>query len=174
MDIFAHYFWAVALYWGLRKEPKWWLGISGALPDLLSFGILFATALLTGTRYFGSTRAADFPQWIYSAYDVTHSLVIALAIMGIIALVSRKHIYLMYGWILHILCDIPTHRTSFFPTPFLWPISSFHVSGISWAEPWFMVLNWAAIAGTFTWLALRERRLRGSAVAKKARRRRAA
>lgn len=41
----------------------------------------------------------------------------------------------MLAWPLHILIDIPTHTAEFFPTPFLWPVSNFHVDGISWGNP---------------------------------------
>jgi len=33
----------------------------------------------------------------------------------------------------------------FYPTPFLWPISGWKFDGLSWADPWFMLFNYAAI-----------------------------
>jgi hypothetical protein len=46
---------------------------------------------------------------------------------------------------LHILCDIPTHTTSYFPTPFLWPFSTPFVNGIPWSTPWFMAANYTSL-----------------------------
>jgi hypothetical protein len=52
----------------------------------------------------------------------------------------------LLGWVFHILIDIPTHTLRFFPTPFLWPISSYCASGISWANRWFLLANYSALA----------------------------
>jgi len=47
----------------------------------------------------------------------------------------------MWAWGLHILMDIPTHSTDFFPTPFLWPFSGYRVDGISWGHPYIFFPN---------------------------------
>jgi len=64
----------------------------------------------------------------------------------------------LLGWLLHILIDIPTHSYSFYPTPFLWPISQFKFDGISWAIPWFMIANYSALALVFLSLFLINKR----------------
>jgi hypothetical protein len=52
--------------------------------------------------------------------------------------------------------DIPTHSERF-PTPFLWPLSSYRIIGISWRQGWFMALDVSALAVVF-WLLWRSRR----------------
>jgi hypothetical protein len=51
----------------------------------------------------------------------------------------------MLGWLVHILIDIPTHSYQFYPTPFLWPLSSWKFNGISWGQKWFMIANYSTI-----------------------------
>ncbi len=58
----------------------------------------------------------------------------------------RRFPYELLGWLLHILIDIPTHSYSFYPTPFLWPISQYKFDGISWGTPWFMIVNYSSLA----------------------------
>jgi membrane-bound metal-dependent hydrolase YbcI (DUF457 family) len=47
----------------------------------------------------------------------------------------------MLAWPLHILVDIPTHSSQFFPTPFLWPVSDFYINGVSWGQPIIFIPN---------------------------------
>jgi hypothetical protein len=47
--------------------------------------------------------------------------------------------------LLHILCDIPTHAASYFPTPFLWPFPTPFVNGVPWSTPWFMAANYGTM-----------------------------
>jgi hypothetical protein len=51
----------------------------------------------------------------------------------------------MGGWLVHILCDIPTHSYRFYPTPIFWPLSSWKFNGFSWGVWWFMLLNYSAL-----------------------------
>ncbi len=66
----------------------------------------------------------------------------------------KKPPWLLCAWLLHILCDIPTHAASYFPTPFLWPFPTPFVNGIPWTTPWFMAANYTAIALTYCVLFL--------------------
>lgn len=66
----------------------------------------------------------------------------------------------MLGWLLHILTDIPTHSYRFYPTPFLWPFSSFKFSGFSWGTPWFLIANFTALIVVYVLLFLRHARKR--------------
>ena len=158
MDTLSHYLWAVIIYWYLQKPRKWLLGLSGALPDLLSFGLLFVMVFFTGTFEPGGPPSLEsIPAFIFTLYDITHSLIpIGLVTLGL-WIWKRKYVYLTFGWIFHILCDIPTHTREYFPTPFLWPISSFTINGFSWGQPWFMALNYGAIIICFILLANREK-----------------
>lgn len=160
MDTLSHYLWAVALYWYFRKPKKWLSGITGALPDLLSFGPLIVANLLTGfSRYEpgGPPPLHSIPSWVFGAYDVTHSLVVVGIVAFALFFLARKWWWLTWGWILHILADIPTHTRAYFPTPFLWPISELTFDGFSWGQWWFVLLNYGLIAAAFTLLVRRDR-----------------
>ena len=58
------------------------------------------------------------------------------------------------AWGLHILCDIPTHSTRFFPTPYLWPFHTPFINGLPWARPTFMIANYSLILLTYLILFL--------------------
>jgi hypothetical protein len=60
-----------------------------------------------------------------------------------------RTIWPLGAWGLHILCDIPTHSTRFFPTPYLWPLPTPFVNGMPWARGWFMLTNYACIGLTY-------------------------
>lgn len=66
----------------------------------------------------------------------------------------------MLGWLLHILSDIPTHSYRFYPTPFLWPLSSFKFDGFSWGTPWFLIANFTALIIVYVLLFWRHARRR--------------
>ncbi len=72
---------------------------------------------------------------------------------------SRLIYWPMWGWLLHILIDIPTHK-NFYETPFLFPLSGYRFShGISWGHPTFMIINYGALAAVylFWFLVLRKK-----------------
>jgi membrane-bound metal-dependent hydrolase YbcI (DUF457 family) len=95
---------------------------------------------------FESTEPFEFPQYVYKLYDFTHSLVVWLGIFFVLKIFGLSWwIVVFYGWGLHILLDIFTHTTEFFPTPILWPFSRFHFSGINWSNKWFMLFNYALL-----------------------------
>jgi hypothetical protein len=47
----------------------------------------------------------------------------------------RRPVWVVAAWGLHVLIDIPTHSLKLFPTPFLWPLSSFKINGANWGQP---------------------------------------
>ena len=69
----------------------------------------------------------------------------------IVWLVFKRPRYELLGWTLHILIDIPSHSATFYPTPFLWPISDYRfLSGVSWSNPTYMVINYSLLAVVWT------------------------
>ena len=96
----------------------------------------------------------------WDLYQFSHSLVIFVAVFGIVWLIRHEPSWVMLGWPLHILIDIPTHTTRFFATPFLWPISSYQFDGISWGQRWFLILNYSALASAYLYLLIRRLRQR--------------
>ncbi|MFZ2190309.1 MAG: hypothetical protein WA057_01660 [Candidatus Magasanikiibacteriota bacterium] len=139
MDIISHGLWGGVAFGRKNKKLFWTAFGFGIAPDLLSFGIF------TGARILGLASDPDWgkglpdpstiPQYVHILYNFTHSLIIFALVFGLIWLIRRKPFLPLLAWSLHILIDIPTHSTAFFPTPFLWPVSNFVVNGISWGQP---------------------------------------
>jgi hypothetical protein len=48
--------------------------------------------------------------------------------------------------------DIFTHSQDYYPAPVLYPITQRGFDGIAWNTPWFVVLNYTALAITAAWL----------------------
>lgn len=134
----------------------------GVLPDILSFGIYIVGSWIGIFKHpnFSSGRHPDpsmIPDFVHIAYDWTHSLVIFLVVFGIVWIVRQKIYWPMFAWPLHILSDIPTHSGDFFPTPFLWPLSDFHVYGVSWGHPYIFFPNWILLLTCLYALFLHQR-----------------
>ncbi len=151
MDTLSHYLWTVPLYW--QHPKRWILGLAGAVPDLLSFGPVFIMHLANGFHIGnGPPPLSSIPSWVPLAYSITHSLVLCALALGLLWLWRPTLPLLLLGWPLHILVDLPTHTTQFYPTPLLWPISDWRYSGFSWGTPWFMVADAMALVGVYAWL----------------------
>ncbi len=154
MDIFAHALWTNLAYYKKYRDDlkdRLWAVFFGIMPDLISF----TPATLYALFHFG--QAKDFMSlassnvwvfaWARQSYNYTHSLV-SFAVIALIVLAVRrgKMYWPLLGWALHIGIDIFTHP-SFYSTPFLYPLSDIRNRfAISWAEPKFMAINYAAIA----------------------------
>ncbi|MBS3132106.1 hypothetical protein J4212_06745 [Candidatus Woesearchaeota archaeon] len=154
MDIFAHWLWVYAAFH--KKKYAKMAAFFGVLPDLLSFGLFFVVMLFTGGLDFsrrGPPPLDAIPGWVFSSYNWTHSLVIFSAAFILLCLILKKFYWPLLGWAIHILIDIPTHTSRFFPTPFLWPLSSYSYSGISWAAGWFMMLNYSLLVLAYVYIA---------------------
>ncbi len=138
MDIISHGLWGGIALGRKNKKDFWWSFAFGVMPDLFSFGILtVATVFGFSARpdWGGHPTNASIPAYVHSLYNVTHSLIVFAVVFAIVWLVRRKPFLPMLAWGLHVLMDIPTHSTEFFPTPFLWPFSTFKVNGIPWSHP---------------------------------------
>ena len=96
MDTLAHGLWAYAVF---NKKKYAWLGaFFGVLPDLLSFGILFVIGIATGTLHRGKPALESLPSWIFSAYNMTHSLIVFAVVFLIVFLITKKWFWPMLGW----------------------------------------------------------------------------
>lgn len=143
MDIFAHFFWTYAVF---HKTKKPWLSaFFGIIPDLLSFGFLFASNFIFGggIRLFSSS--GPISKYVTESYNYTHSLIIFFGVLMIIYFLTKRFYVFLLGWPLHILLDIPTHTNKFFPTPFLFPISNYTFNGVSWSNNIFTLINYSAL-----------------------------
>ena len=151
MDIFAHGLWGYAVLYKNRKNA--WLGaLFGVLPDIIPFAPAFIMRISSGD-FHGRPRLSSIPEWTFTAYNVTHSLVAFAVIFLIVCAITKKCFWPLIAWGLHILSDIPTHTTKFFATPFLWPIAEYRFDGISWGTLWFMAVNYTSLLIVFILIA---------------------
>ncbi|MGB3072855.1 MAG: hypothetical protein WBB68_01185 [Candidatus Moraniibacteriota bacterium] len=166
MDIFSHGLYGGVAF-GRRSRPSYWLAFFfGIAPDLFSFGLFFILTIL-GLAEHPDWRSgqhpdpAGIPGYVHALYNSTHSLVIFVAVFALVWLIRKKPLYEMLGWPLHILVDIPTHSEKFFPTPFLWPISDFHVDGYNWSRPEIFIPNVILLTLLYLWFyVIRPRRMK--------------
>jgi fumarate reductase subunit D len=161
MDIFAHVVWtnlaaksgnAVAE----KKEKKFhidpiWTAFFGVAPDFFAFTapfIIGVFSIISGKSSFSSfgprsVEATGFDLAAY-LYQFSHSLVIFLLVFILVWVVSRRPRWELLGWALHIFIDIPSHAISFYPTPFLFPVSEYRFPyGVQWSNQWFMIINYS-------------------------------
>lgn len=171
MDVFSHGLWGAAAMKALNLKRKTqhslvWAAFWGMFPDLFAFAPTLALRFFQGTGFGPPTRDPAgmmlFPgiSLALSLYNVSHSLVIFLGVAGIYFVLRKRVPWVLIGWPLHILLDIPTHEHRFFPTPFLWPIPHPKVDGISWGTPWILIPNYLLIIAVFIALAVWEKRLK--------------
>jgi hypothetical protein len=163
MDIVAHGLWAAAAARGARMKTGrpisvGWTTVWGVFPDLFAFSIPVTLALwnrLTGVAPHSAHAGPHGVPHLHLAgqlYRISHSLVIFAVVFGLVWLLARRPALAMLGWPLHILIDIVSHSARFYPTPFLWPVSSYRFGGIFWGNRWFMLANYTAL--TVVWLLL--------------------
>lgn len=156
MEIMAHGFWATAAAITAKRSTSlrlrvgwtvWW----AVFPDVLAFGPSFAAGLWL--RLAGGTPATPTHGHLLPhvhiglpLYPAAHSLLVFALVFGLVSILARRIVFEIFGWLLHILIDIPTHSFSYYATRFLWPISEFRVDGIAWWTPWFWVTTYGALA----------------------------
>jgi len=161
MDTLAHGLWGGAAF-GQREKQWKWAFLLGMCPDLFSFGPFFLTHLGDiGERWshhrMGPPDPTTIPAYVYHAYNVTHSLVVWSVLMIIAWKVYGRRAWPTAAWGLHILCDIPTHSTRFFPTPYLWPLPTPFYDGSSWGTRHFMLMNYTGLLVVYLVLAVMRR-----------------
>jgi len=150
MDIVAHGLWGGAAFYPQGRKKIFAGVLIGMAPDLLSFGVFhvmnpgWITMRLAG-EISGPPALAILPPYLFHAYNLTHSLVVCAATFFLLWLTTKHPPWLLSAWLLHIVCDIPTHTESYFPTPFLWPFPTPFVNGIPWSTPWLMLVNYTAL-----------------------------
>ncbi len=184
MDTFAHAFWAGAAAQAANKKllernnkkplSIWRAAFWGVFPDFFALTPAFiwlvwgwlvgspAIENLTRVDQFEPAVQDAIPivKLIHSLYNLSHSAIVFLAVFGLAYLLYRRPTWELFGWLAHILIDIPTHTYRFFPTPVLWPISGWKFDGLSWATPWFMAINYSAIIIVYLYLFRLSRRNR--------------
>ncbi|MFH1161936.1 MAG: Gmad2 immunoglobulin-like domain-containing protein [Candidatus Jorgensenbacteria bacterium] len=170
MDSLSHGLWAAVAAKATNKILRqhgretrvnpWWAGFWGAFPDVFAFAPLFLwvfVRIMTGAFNVNdfvsgtSGNHAMFPvsQLTGALYNFSHSGIVFAAAFVLAWLIFRRPAWAVGGWLLHVLMDIPTHPASFYPTSFLWPLSDIRLGGISWATPWFLIIDYAVLIAAF-------------------------
>lgn len=154
MDILAHGLWGGVGFYpqGAKKFGQAFL--VGMAPDLVAFGLLHLSRpewlkMRLAGEISGPPPLEMIPGYVFQAYNLSHSLVIWAGVFGLVWFLSRNPPWVLLAWGLHVVCDIPTHNSGYFPTPYLWPLPTPLVEGISWSEPWFMASNYSALLAAY-------------------------
>jgi len=161
MDPFSHALWAggLAKIINLNKNIKlkfnfWGVAFFGVFPDVVAFiipyivwffGLIFGTYKLSNISLnllHPTTIQFPYDHLVSQLYFVSHSLVIFVFIFLIVSLIFKKPVWIMFGWLLHIVIDIFTHVREYYTPPILWPVSNWTIGGlIFWRNSWFIFLN---------------------------------
>jgi hypothetical protein len=157
MEIVAHGLWAAAGTFAARRVvgrkisipwTVWW----AIFPDMLAFAPPVAIGLWLKLA---AVFQSDAPQQVHLSaplYPLGHSLLVFLLVFVLVSMVARRIVFELFGWLLHILIDIPTHSYSYYATRFLWPLSDFRVDGVPWWTRWFWVATYVALASVYFFL----------------------
>lgn len=159
MDTLAHGLWGgVAFYphGAKRFAAAFALGMA---PDLLSFGLYHVSnpgwlSLRFAGKVSGPPPLSILPPFLFYTYNLTHSLLVWALLFVLTWALRKQPPWVFSAWGLHIVCDIPTHNSAYFPTPYLWPLPTPLVEGISWASPGFMMANYAALLAAYVGVML--------------------
>lgn len=155
MDIFSHGLWSYVIF---NKKDKWKAVLSGILPDVISFGPYFVMSIFAGSFTRGKPGLDSLPSYVFSLYNITHSFITFVLIALLLYIITRKFYLWLLAWPLHVFIDIFSHDASFFPTPFLYPISSYRFSGYNWAHPKFIIINYILLIIAYVYLSANKKR----------------
>jgi hypothetical protein len=178
MDILAHALWVGAGITAIhqrrpvaRRTAATTVALA-VLPDLghmlpiLAWGVLGDGSLVQLWRYAFALPGQEpvmppmVAEMAHHLHCTLHSAIVA-GLVTLLAWLALRRLWLpLVGWWSHIVIDIFTHSANFYPAPVLYPITQRGFDGIAWNTPWFMVLNYLALAGTGVWLWLQLRKKR--------------
>ena len=108
MDTISHALWGKGLF-GYRKY-KWLPLFFGAIPDLSSFGVYFLFNLIVNptTMQLGKPELSEIPSWVFTLYDISHSIIIAAIFILIAYFLKKDFCFPMLAWPFHIVLDFYT------------------------------------------------------------------
>jgi len=177
MDIIAHGLWPVLIYKAIAKDKSkfkmklvvFW----GIFPDVFAFFI--SSIWIVQQLFMGSISIFEAPRpdtndpyllanvnafkASYYLYHVSHSLIIFLIAFVIACVFSKRIVYEMFAWLIHLACDLLVHPIGNYDyaTQIFWPLSKWRVDGVQYEQPLYIGLNYALII--IFWLWLRKKRL---------------
>ena len=179
MDVLAHTLWVgagAAVAHRHRALSRGTVAAAiglAALPDLLHLAPLIAWWLI-GDGTFAALRAyavavpgnePGMPAWVQLGSHHLHCAMHSAPVAGMVTLalwrIRRTVVIPLLGWWSHIVIDVFTHSADFYPVAVLYPFTYRGFDGIAWNTPWFMALNYGALAVVGAWLASRRRPAQG-------------
>lgn len=152
MDVFSHGLWAFAIF--SKTRWKWWALLFGMLPDIIGFGPNLLMRIITRTPL-GPPDLASIPSYTWTMYGISHSLIPVTAVLLLVFAITKKWFVPLFAYMISILVDIPTHTADFLPTPYLWPLQTPYVDGISWGTATFMFINLLALISVYLFYVFR-------------------
>ena len=157
MDYFSHGLWSYLIF--SKSKNPWLAVLFGLLPDSLSWMIFFFYNLIMNGFKFGPPVLNGVPEWVFTLYGMSHSLVVVMVVFLIVYIFIKRIPIYIWAWPAMIIFDVLTHTADFLPTPFLWPISNFAFPGISWGSRWFFISNWSLMIILLVVVLLRKKGL---------------
>ena len=176
MDIVAHTLWAAAGATVLNRRRQLSRStviatlVLAALPDVLHLlpiagGCLFSDGSFAALRGYALATPGQEPGlpplvqlWSHNLHCVMHSAPVAALVTGVVWAVRRAFWIPLLGWWSHIAIDVFTHSADYYAVPVLYPFTERGFDGIAWITPWFMALNYSALAAVGVWLLLSRKR----------------
>ena len=179
MDVLAHTLWVVAGAAVVRRRRAFWTGTLAAalalaaLPDILHLLPIvgwwaFGDGGFAAVRGFAMAQPGQEP-WLppmiqslsHHLHCIMHSAPIAALVTALVWAVRRALWLPLLGWWSHIVIDVFTHSADYYAVPVLFPFTERGFDGIAWTTPWFMLLNYTALAAVGAWLLAGRRRMPG-------------
>lgn len=177
MDIVAHTLWAAAGAAVFHRRQALSRGTVvatlalSALPDVIHLVPLagwwiFADGSLSILRAYAVAVPGQepvLPPLVELLSHHLHCVMHSAPLAGLVTLALwavRRTLWIpLLGWWSHIVIDVFTHSADYYAVPVLYPFTQRGFDGIAWTTPWFMALNYAALATVGVWL-LRSRKRR--------------
>lgn len=171
MDIVAHGLWAALVcLWREGQRPMkratktWTVGLAMA-PDVLQLAPIVIGALVLpegwsalqayvhALPHYQPVLPPMVEVFMHHLHCTMHSAIVA----GIVTLLTWKSMgrfwWPLIGWWSHVVIDVFTRSADFYPSPVLYPFTQDGFDGLAWNTPWFLWLNYGAIALLWLWLS---------------------
>ena len=176
MDIVSHALWAGAAAEVIRRTRGSSAGAFattvalGAAPDIghlipvLGWSLTQSEPAAVLHQYIAATPGTEPPMpWLvrelsHHLHCLFHSIVVLSLLTLLVSRIRPGWTWILAGWWLHVVLDIPTHSSEYYGVPILYPFSEWSFDGVAWTTPWVLATNAAALAATYASLYATRRR----------------